>query len=84
MPHPPKELYFTGMIDEPNRFDTLEIWQDFQKTVETMPDKDSSKKYLMEMAMSMAETNCARRRRKSVPVWLIKKGGYALGSVCLV
>ena len=34
--------------------------------------------------VSMAETKCARRRRKSVPVWLIKKGGYALGSVCLV
>ena len=35
-------------------------------------------------ALSMAETNCARRRRKSVPVWLIKKGGEALGSVLLV
>ena len=34
--------------------------------------------------MSMAETKCARRRRKSVPVWLIKKGGDALGSVCMV
>jgi transposase len=34
--------------------------------------------------VSMAETNCARRRRKSVPVWLIKKGGEALASVCLV
>ena len=38
----------------------------------------------IEVQMSMAETNCARRRRKSVPVWLIKKGGEALGSVCLV
>ena len=34
--------------------------------------------------LSMAETKCARRRGKSVPVWLIKKGGEALGSVCLV
>jgi hypothetical protein len=34
--------------------------------------------------MSMAETNCAMWRRKSVPVWLIKKGGDALGSVLLV
>ena len=34
--------------------------------------------------MSMAETKCARWRRKSVPVWLIKKGGDARGSVCLV
>lgn len=53
MPHPPKELHFTGMIDEPSPFDTLEIWQDFQKTVETMPDKDSSKKYLLEMAKTV-------------------------------
>ena len=34
--------------------------------------------------LSMAETKCARWRRKSVPVWLIKKGCDALGSVCLV
>ena len=34
--------------------------------------------------LSMAETKCARWRRKSVPVWLIKKGGDARGSVCLV
>jgi hypothetical protein len=34
--------------------------------------------------LSMAETNCAMWRRKSVPVWLIKKGGDALGSVLLV
>ena len=34
--------------------------------------------------LSMAETKCARWRRKSVPVWLIKKGGDALASVCLV
>ena len=31
--------------------------------------------------MSMAETKCARWRRKSVPVWLIKKVGEAVGSV---
>lgn len=30
--------------------------------------------------VSMAETNCARRRRKSVPVWLREKGHIALGS----
>ena len=36
------------------------------------------------VGVSMAETKCARRRRKSVPVWLIKKGSDALGSVCLV
>ena len=30
--------------------------------------------------VSMAETNCARRRRKSVPVWLREKGRIALGS----
>jgi Transposase DNA-binding len=34
--------------------------------------------------VSMAETKCARWRRKSVPVWLIKKGTDALGAVCLV
>ena len=34
------------------------------------------------VAVSMAETKCARWRRKSVPVWLIKKGGDALGT-CL-
>ena len=34
--------------------------------------------------VSMAETKCARWRRKSVPVWLIKKGCDALGSVCLL
>ncbi len=34
--------------------------------------------------LSMAETKCAKWRRKSVPVWLIKKGGDALRSVCLV
>ena len=37
-----------------------------------------------QLLVSMAETKCARWRRKSVPVWLIKKGCDALGSVCLV
>ena len=39
---------------------------------------------VLAQTLSMAETNCARRRGKSVPVWLIKKGGEALGSVLLV
>jgi hypothetical protein len=33
--------------------------------------------------VSMAEKKCARWRGKSVPVWLIKKGGDAPGVVCL-
>ena len=50
MPHPPKELHFTGMIDEPSQFDTLATWQDFQKQVQALPNRDSSKQDLLEMA----------------------------------
>ena len=34
--------------------------------------------------MSMADTNCTRWRRKTVPVWLIEKGAHAPGLVRLV
>ena len=34
--------------------------------------------------VSMADTNCTRWRRKTVPVWLIEKGAHAPGLVRLV
>ena len=34
--------------------------------------------------LSMADTNCTRWRRKTVPVWLIEKGAHAPGLVRLV
>jgi hypothetical protein len=34
--------------------------------------------------MSMADTNCTRWRRKTVPVWLIEKGAHAPSLVRLV
>ena len=39
---------------------------------------------LVQLFVSMAETNCARWRGKSVPVWLREKGVKALGSLLLV
>ena len=37
-----------------------------------------------EILVSMADTNCTRWRRKTVPVWLIEKGAHAPGLVRLV
>ena len=50
MPHPPKELHFTAMFDEPSQFETLEIWQDFQKMMQALPDKDSRKQDMLMLA----------------------------------
>ena len=38
----------------------------------------------LKLHVSMADTNCTRWRRKTVPVWLIEKGAHAPGLVRLV
>ena len=39
-----------------------------------------SQNHVNDIGMSMAETNCATWRGKSVPIWLREKGNAALGS----
>jgi hypothetical protein len=47
-------------------------------------ERDRLALLLTHLAVSMADTNCTRWRRKTVPVWLIEKGAHAPGLVRLV